>query len=501
MAKNTLLMYLRMFIIIIVQLYTVPLVLHALGAEDYGVYNVVGGFVTMFTFINGSLVSGCQRYMAYSIGEGNKQKLRSVFETSFFIFLVLSIFLFVLLEVVGVWFLNTHMTIPDNRIEAANWVLQLSIFSMIITILSTPYNAAVIAHEKLSFFAYVSIFEGVYKLLIAFLLVIVLADKLIVYAWLILSSALFVASFYFFYCRRSFSECKGISLIYDQVLLKDIGSYAGWNVIGAMAVMFRNHGLNIVMNLFFSPLLNAAHTIAAQINGLFNQFVNNVYVATRPQMTKQYAMGNINEMWKITYGSSKYAFFLMSFIVIPVIIELPMFLKLWLRDVPDYTVAFSRLMLISLVVETMTNQIIGAFQAANRIKCFQSVSSVILLSVVPLSYISLRILSNPIVPYIIYVIVSVVYIVSLIIIAYRQLHMDIFSYFNDVIKRDICVITPSFILTYFLVNSMQDTYWRIPITLLISFLLTTIFIWTIGLNSSERKYIRNYISGIIKKNK
>ncbi len=190
----------------------------------------------------------------------------------------------------------------------------------------------------------------------------------------------------------------------------------------------------------------------------------------------------------------------MSFIVIPVIIELPMFLKLWLRDVPDYTVAFSRLMLISLVVETMTNQIIGAFQAANRIKCFQSVSSVILLSVVPFSYISLRILSNPIVPYIIYVIVSVVYIVSLIIIAYRQLHMDIFSYFNDVIKRDICVITPSFILTYFLVNSMQDTYWRIPITLLISFLLTTIFIWTIGLNSSERKYIRNYVSGIIKKN-
>lgn len=493
MAKNTLLMYLRMFVLIIVQLYTVPIVLQVLGVDDYGIYNVVGGFVVMFTFINGSLVSGCQRFLAYAIGQGNKEKLKEVFDSSFCIFFVLAIALFLLLELIGVWFLNTRMNIPGNRMMAANFVLQLSIFSLVVTILCTPFNSTVIAHEKMSIYAYASLFESFYKLFIAICLTIVSSDKLIVYAWLIFSSSVILGLFYFFYCLIHFPECKNIRIRYNRTLLKDIGTYAGWNVIGSLAILLRNHGLNIVMNIFFSPVMNTAHTIAAHINGVFNQFVSNVYVATRPQMVKQYAQGNVCEMWDITLKSGKYAFFLMTFIIVPVLIELPLLLKLWLHDVPNYTVTFSRMMVLSLAIETMTNQLIGAFQAANKIKYYQSVSSIILLSVVPLSYVILLINSSPVLPYIVYVLVSLAYIVSLLIVAHKQLGLDVITYIKSVILKDLMVILPSLLLTYVIAIQIQESYWRILFSICLSLLLTTSLVWSLGLNYLERTYIRRII--------
>lgn len=494
MAKNTLLMYFRMFVLIIVQLYTVPIVLRALGVEDYGIYNVVGGFVIMFTFVNGSLVSGCQRFMAFAIGQGNKEKLKEVFESSFFIFVVLAIVLFLLLELIGLWFLNTRMNIPEYRIVAANWVLQLSILSLVLSILSTPFNSAVIAHERMNVYAYASIFESFYKLLVAIILTVVLLDKLIVYAFLLFSSSLILSLFYISFCRYFFSECKPLRLNWNPVFIKEIGAYAGWNVIGSLAIMLRNHGLNVVINLFFSPAMNAAHSIAAHINGIFNQFVSNVYVATRPQMVKQYAAGNVNEMWNITFKSSKYAFFLMTYIIVPVLIELPLFLEFWLHDVPDYTIVFSRLMILSLAIETTTNQLIGAFQAANKIKYYQSVSSIILLSVAPLSYMVLLFVQNPVLPYIVYVIVSLGYIISLLIVAKMQLNLDALSYFKEVLMKDFIVIIPSLLCTYYLANELQENYWRMAFTTCTSLLLTTFFIWGIGLDSTEKIYVKKIIS-------
>lgn len=494
MAKNTLLMYVRMLVLVVVQLYTVPVVLRALGVVDYGIYNVVGGFVTMFTFINGSLVSGCQRFMAFAIGQRSDKTLNEVFESSFYIFLILAISLFFVLELIGVWFLNTRMTIPDDRLNAANWVLQLSIISLFVTVLATPFNSVVIAHERMSVFAYASIFECLYKLFIAIFLTFVLSDKLIFYALFLFSSSFILAGFYYLYCRYHFKECKRIKLRKDIVFLREIGTYAGWNVIGSLAVVLRNHGLNVVMNLFFSPVMNAAHTIAAHINGIFNQFVSNVYIATRPQMVKQYAMGNMKEMWNITFKSSKYAFFLMTYIIVPVLIELPLFLKLWLKDVPDFTVVFSRLMILSLAVETLTNQIIGAFQAANKIKYYQSVSSIILLSVVPLSYIVLLYFENPILPYIVYVIVSVAYTISLLVVGYKQLGLDVTLYFKTVLAKEIIVVFISFFFTLLVSNQFQCNYWRILLTSVISFFLTSCLIWTLGLTSSERLYLNKIVT-------
>lgn len=499
MAKNTLLMYFRMFVLIIVQLYTVPIVLHALGVEDYGIFNVVAGFVTMFTFINGSLISGCQRFMAFAIGKEDSKLLKNVFDTSVYIFTMLGIVLFVVIEAIGIWFLNTKMNIPADRLIAANIVLQFSLLSLLVSIFSTPFNAAVIAHERMSVYAYASIFESIYKLIIAMLLTIILVDKLIVYAILVFISSLVLAIFYVGYCRHFFVETKSLSFRKNKKLLGEIGSYAGWNVIGAMALILRNHGLNVVLNLFFNPIINAAHTIASQISGLFNQFVNNVYMATRPQMVKQYSSGNINEMWKITFRTSKYAFFLMVFAVIPFVIELPFFFQLWLGDYPEYSVIFSRLIILSLLLETMTNQLIGAFQAANKIKYYQSVSSIILLCIVPFSYISLKITLNPITPYIIYVVVSFVYMLSLIVVAYRQIDLDVKSYVKYVLWKDIAVFVPAFIVTFGAVINFPPGYLRILFTSIISVVFTSFLIWNVGIDKHERVVAKNIVSKILKK--
>ncbi len=494
-------MYFRMFVLIVVQLYTVPIVLNALGVEDYGIYNVVGGFVMMFTFINGSLVSGCQRFMAYAIGKGDIKYLKDVFDTSIYIFTMLGVALFVVVELVGIWFLNNKMTIPDDRIFAANVVLQFSLLSLLVSLFFTPFNASVIAHEHMTIYAYASIFESIYKLLIALLLKVVLIDKLVVYSILVFTSSLLLAFFYICYCRCHFAETKSLSLRKKQELLSNIGTYAGWNVIGSVALILRNHGLNIIMNLFFNPVMNAAHTIASQLSGIFNQFVNNVYMATRPQMVKQYATGNLSEMWNITFKSSKYAFFLMTYAAIPVVIELPMFLQLWLKEVPDYTVVFSRLIIISILLETMTNQLIGAFQAANKIKYYQSVSSVILLSVIPIAYMFLKFYTDPVLPYVIYVIVSFVYILSLIIVSFKQLDLDVYAFFREVLWKDLVVFIPAFLVSYYFSRFLVATYWRILFTISFSVVVVSTLIWMLGIDISERTTIKKIIINKITRKK
>ena len=391
------------------------------------------------------------------------------------------------------------MTIPPERINAANWVLQFSILSLVITLLSTPYNAAVIAYECMTVYAYTSIFESVYKLLIAISLSLLLIDKLIISSVLSFTSSFLLFFFYIFYCRRHFLETKRLRLRKDSALMNSIASYGGWNVIGAMAILLRNHGLNVVMNLFFSPIMNTAHTIATQINGFLGQFVNNVYMATRPQMVKQYAAGNVNEMWNITFKSSKYAFFLMTYIAVPVLIELPQLLNIWLHDVPHYSIMFSRLIILSLMIETLTNQVIGAFQAANKIKNYQSVSSVIMLLLIPLSYISLKMILNPLIPYFIYVFISIFYVVSLLIIGGRQINLDVNLYINKVIVKDIMVLIPSFVFTYLITIHIQESFCRILETTFISILSTTCLILFTGLEDSERAIIKKLLAEGINK--
>lgn len=497
-AKNTLLLYVRMFLLIFVQLYTVPIVLKVLGVEDYGIYNVVGGIVTMFSFIGGSLASGSQRFIAFELGRRDKEKLKKVFDSTVSIYIILAIITAVLLEIVGYWFLNFEMNIPADRMCAANWIFQLSLFTFLINLISIPYNASVIAHERMSLYAYVSILECILKLSAAIALQYILSDRLIAYGLLVFLIAITIRIIYQVYCRKHFEECRHYRFSTTLYQGKELLIYSCWNMIGSVALISRQQGLNIVINLFFGPLLNAAHSIAQQINGVLSQFINNVYTATRSQITKLYALDKKDEMWNLVFKSSKLAFYLIMLISIPAFIEIDKVLDLWLHKVPPYTGDIARLMILAIVVETLSNQVIGVYQAANKIKRYQIHSSIILLLNIPISYIVLKLNSdNPIIPYIVSVSLSVLYVFSILWNARNAIGLDLSGYAKKVLLPDIgvYVIVLGFVYCFSLI--IHPSLIRILITVGVTFIISLVAIWTIGLEHSEKTFIKNFIKFII----
>lgn len=493
-AINTLMLYIRMLLLIAVQLYTVPIILKSLGVSDFGLYNVVGGVVTLFSFIGVSLASGSQRFMAYALGRGDNDELKRVFDSTFTLYLIFAVIAILFMETIGLWFINYKMDIASDRLYAARWVFQLSLLTFVVNLISIPYNSAVIAHEKMSIYAYVSILECLLKLIIAIMLPRFFGDKLIAYAILLCLVSIIIRVIYQIYCSTRFIECKKISLDIDKKLGKELLAYSGWNVVGSSAMIFRQQGINIVVNLFFGTLLNAAHSIAQQINGVLIQLINNVYVATRPQITKLYASGQYEDMWNLTLRSSKFVFFLALYICVPLLLEIDQLLVLWLNDVPKYTSQISFLMIATLLIETLVNQIIGVFQAANRIKSYQIFSSSILLLNIPLSYLFLRFfLESPLAPYAISCLLSIVYIISILIIAKQEIKIQLRRYISDVIFKDVLVFAISYCLTFILINNISPTIFRIFITIIISVIVTTSTIWFLGLDSLEKSFIKNYI--------
>lgn len=484
-----------MFFLILVQLYTVPIILRTLGIEDYGIYNVVGGIVSMFSFIGSSLASGSQRFIAFALGKGNKKDLIEVFNTTVTIYYIIGIISFLVLELLGVWFLNFKMNIPVGRLEAANWTFQLSLFTFLISLTSIPYNSAIIAHEKMSLFAYLGLLECGMKLIIAISLPLFLCDHLIVYSLFLCIVTIIIRVVYQVYCHIYFVECRKLSLCFNSLLRKKMVSYTSWNMIGSVALIFRQQGLNIVLNLFFGPLLNAAHSIAQQLNGVLTQFVNNIYIASRPQITKLYATQQIEPMWVLVKESSKMSFFLLTYLSIPAFIELDFILKLWLNDVPAYTVAITRLFIAAILIETLVNQLIGVFQAANKLKVYQICSSTILLLIIPISYTLLLIFpDNPLLPYWVSLSVSIFYVSSILCVSKIQLKLNCRDYFFQVIFKSVGVFIISFVFVYLCIRQIDTSLLRVVITVLISSIIVTICIWTLGLEKKERKLVKDVIS-------
>ncbi len=499
-AKNTLMLYFRMFFMMIVSLYTVPVVLRALGVVDYGIYGVVGGVVSLFSFMGGMLASGSQRFIAYAIGRGDKQELKSTFDTTITIYLIFAIIALALLESVGVWFLNTQLDIPAERMRAANWVLQCSIVAFTINLVSIPYNAAIIAHERMSLYAYFSIFECLMKLAVAIALQYVLSDKLITYAVLICIVALILRILYQVSCRILFEECRKYRFHWDQRIGRELLTYSGWNVVGSIALLFRRQGVNIVLNLFFGPVLNAAHSIAQHINTILGQFINNVYTASRPQITKLFANNDEPRMWKMVFSSARMANYLLLYLSIPVLIELQTILTLWLKDVPEYTVDITRLMIISTLIETLANQVIAAFQAENRIRKYQLYSSTIVLLNVPISYFLLRIYhTQPILPYAISIILSVCYVVSLLLVAKKEIALNVSKYVKTVVCRVLLIYSLVMAVTLCVATAFTPSILRLLVTIVVSLATASIVIWVAGLESNEKRFVINFVQNKIHK--
>lgn len=320
-AKNTLLLYFRMVLIIIVGLYTSRVVLNTLGVSDYGIYNVVGGIVSMLAFLNSAMVAASQRFISFELGTDDSERLKKVFCTSVSIHIVLALIIFLIAETLGLWFVNTHLNIPAERMGAANWVYQCSILTLMLTVVSVPYNSCIVAHEHMKAFAYVSILEAVLKLLVVYLLLVGAVDKLVLYAILVAAVAFVIRIIYGIYCKRHFEECT-YRFVLDRKLFKEMFAFAGWSIIGNLGFSMKDQGSNIILNLFFGTAVNAARGIAMQVNGIISNFSNNFTMALNPQITKQYAAGGTKASMELVYLGCRFSFFLLLMIVIPVFINM-----------------------------------------------------------------------------------------------------------------------------------------------------------------------------------
>lgn len=393
-AKNTLFLYFRMLFMMAVSLYTSRVILNTLGIEDYGVYNVVGGVVSMLGFLNGALGGASSRFITYDLGIKDISSIKKTFGNILSIHFILAGIILLLGETIGLWFVNTQLKIPSYRFIAALWVYQFSLFSLIMSVICIPYNATIIAHEKMGAFAYISIIDTLLKLFIVYLLVISPFDKLIVYSILYFCIQLFNQLVYMLYCKNKFQEVH-TSFSYDKKIFSEIFEFAGWTMNGYLAIVGYTQGINILLNIFFGPVVNAARGIAVQVQNVCQQFCTNFQMALNPQMTKNYAQHNLNEMHSLLIKSSKFSFYILFIIVLPLMFVAPIVLKVWLGNIPPHTVNFLRLILFIGLLYPLTNPLIVSVHATGHLRKFQLIEGSLLLSIVPLAYVILKFFHLP----------------------------------------------------------------------------------------------------------
>lgn len=493
-AVNTIMLYFRMFLTMGVSLFTSRIILQSLGVDDYGIYNVVAGFVSMFTFINSAMTSATQRYITFAIGKGENTRINTVFSTCVNIHAILSIILIIVAETIGLWFLNTHMTIPEERMTSANIVYQLAILSTIVMMLSVPYNAMIVAYEKMSAFAYISILDVTFKLLIAYILFVSTYDRLILYAVLMFAVQAMIRFIYQKYCNKNFKESR-YHWVWDKNLFKEMVSFSIWSLFGNLACVFSGQGVNVALNMFFGPAVNAARGVAFQVQSAVNGFSGNFQMAMNPQITKNYANGNIDSMHSLIFASSKYSYYLLFMISLPVILEADTILNVWLAEVPPHTINFLRIVLFTTIINAMAGPFTISAQANGNIKLYQMVVGGILLLSLPLSYIGLKIFHQP----------EIVYIVDLIIVLTSQIArlyfmrwmvgLSIRIYMKKVVLPVIAVTVISMIVPLLIYNNMSKgsilSFFSVCAISMTSIALTIYFV---GINKNERIKLNNFIN-------
>lgn len=497
-AKNTILLYFRMMFMMAVQLYTSRVVLNTLGVEDYGIYNVVGGVVAMFGFLNSAMTTSTQRYITYELGKGNFDRLKQVFSTSVNIHVLISIVVVILAETIGVWFLNEKMVIPVERMEAAMWVFQLSILTTIIAIMSYPYNADIVAHEKMSAFAYISVLEVVLKLAVVYLLLVGDFDKLILYATLIAFIQLSVLMCYRFYCLRHFAESR-YHFKYDKPLLKEMLGFAGWNLWGNLAYILFSQGLNMLLNVFFGPIVNAARAVAVQVQTAIQQFSSNFQMALNPQITKTYATGHLDEMHTLIFRSSKFTFFLLFILCLPVVIEAPVILEIWLKTVPDYTEIFLRIMIATMIIDATANPLMVSAAATGNVRIYQSVVGGILLAILPISYIVLKLGGAPWSVFLVHFCVCCVAYITRLFIIRPLIQLHVRAFVKEVVMRCMLVATLAALIPLAIHIMLPQTFLNSLLIILLSVITATSSSFYIGLSSNERQVILGKVNTLKKK--
>lgn len=499
-AKNTLLLYVRMIFTMLVALFTSRVVLDTLGIEDYGIYNVVGGVVVLFSFFTSSLSAAISRFLTFELGMNNRARLNLIFSSSINVLVLVSVIILVLIEILGVWFLNSKLNIPAERMEAANWVMQCSIIVFVVNLISVPYNAAIISHEKMSAFAYISVFEVALKLGVAYSLYYSKFDKLITYAILLVVVSVIIRMVYGIYCSRHFEECKYRPVL-DKSLLKEMGGFAGWNMLGSGAYLFNTQGVNIVSNMFFGVSINAARGIATQVDSIMKQFVTSFTTAINPQITKSYAAGNIEYMFTLVCRGAKYSYFLMFLFAVPFMYETDIILKLWLHNVPEYTATFLRLTIWGTLFDILGNATANAVWATGQVKRYYKYVATIGSLVFPLSWISFACGMPPSIAYVAFIIIYVIVIFVKLYILKGLLDFPPKMFFQEVFFRILPVSLVSFILPGIVYYIMEECLIRLLIVSIISILSTFGCIYCMGLEPSEKQIVTNKVMMIVRKKK
>lgn len=499
-AKNTMMLYLRMILVMVATLFTTRIVLQNLGVEDYGLYNVVAGFVTMFAFLNSAMASATQRFLSFELGINDEKRVNLVFCQSIIIHVLIAIIILVLAETIGLWFVYNKLTIPAYRFEATMWVYQIAILSFLFNIINVPYHASIIAHEKMSVYAWVSILDVALKLGIAYLISVSPGDKLITYSLLILMTTIVMFLFYRIYSKRHFKECT-FNYKFEKSKFTEMFSFAGWNIIGNLAFALRNQGSNILLNMFFGPAVNAARGVAQQVDAAVEHFVTNFQTASNPQIVKTYAIEEYNETMRLVSQCSKFSFYLMILLGLPIIFQVDYILDLWLTNVPPYTAIFVQLILLNGILDSLSKAIKTYIKATGNVKWYMIMQGGFYLFALPVIYIFLKLGYSPVSSVFILVIFTFLgTFLRLIIVRKQAKGFSIRFFLEKVLYPAVIVGSISALLCYGYSNFIPSTsFGSLAFNTMVMVILTATIVWLVGINKGEKKYIVSLVNKILKR--
>lgn len=495
-AKNTLLLYLRMFITMCIGIYTSRIILKNLGVVDFGIYNVVSGMVTMFTFLNTTLATSTQRFITFSLGRESLIERIKTFSTAFWIHLYLSIIMMIIILIMGLWFMDGHLNIPNERMSAAYWVFGCSLIIIMMSITQVPYTSSIIAHEDMKVYAYMSIYEALSKLVVAIGITVISYDQLIIYSLLIMLTRLVNLGLYRYYCQKHYKECS-LTRVIDKPLLKSMLSFSGWNVFGCMAFMLNNQGFNILINIIFGPIMNTAREIANLLNSYVLQLVNNFLTASNPQIVKYHACGDKESMVKLINNSAKYAGILMAVMLLPLYFEIDYILKIWLGETPKETVFFTRIVLVQSLIQTMSRSIVMGIHATGKMKLPSILSSSILLLILPISWGLLKIgvglpivLSINLLPWVFETGV-------LAYLLYKYVNFSIFQYLKEVYCVVLFIMIIMIVPLYCINVSLNEGLFRLLSSCICSVIVSFILIYRFVLSKELKVMVRERIINML----
>ena len=491
-AKNTVYMYIRMFITLLIGLYTSRVVLASLGFDDYGLYNVVGGIIAMFGFLNGALSQTTSRYITFYLGKDDDNRLREVFSTSFYIHVLLALIIAALGETVGLWYVQNKLVIPDGRYVAAMWLYQFTVITAAVNIISVPFNASIISHEKFSVYALVAVVESVMKLVIALLLSCAPFDRLIFYGVLLLLLQIAYNAFGWIYSVNRFKGIRIIKIL-DRRLLKEMFGFSGWNLFGTFSYVFFTQGVNLMLNFFCGTAVNAARGIAVQVESVVRNFATNVQSTMNPQIIKSYAQSDKQRMFSLVFASSRYCFFLFWLIALPIILEAEYLLKIWLGDYPEHTVNFLRITLLNVTLESLVTPLYMSNLASGKLKMYQICMCVISTVFIPATYIAIKLTRIPESVFLCILALSIVEMVARVIIVHRQVGLPRMEYVRKVILTVLAVSAAGSAVPVLIHFNMGTGLARLLIVGSICVLSMGLSVYFIGIDNNERGIVKAFV--------